>query len=95
MFRTKITHLPNFHDKGFTLIEIMIVVVIIASIFATFVPGLFSKSDRELRKEVRRIALLSKEIRNRAVLTKNTHRIVFNIEPRSTTFYPEEAAERR
>lgn len=69
----------------------MIVVVIIASIFATFAPGLFSKSDRELRSEVRRIALLSKEIRNRAMLTKNTHRIVFNMEPKATTFYPEEA----
>lgn len=69
----------------------MIVLVIIASIFATFVPGLFSKSDRELRKEVRRIALLSKEIRNRAMLTKNTHRIVFNMTKEGVIFYPEEA----
>ncbi len=59
--------------------------------FATLAPGFFSKSDRELRKEVRRLSLLAKEVRNRAVLTKHTHRIVFNIQKEVVTFTIEEA----
>ena len=59
--------------------------------FATLAPGFFSKSDRELRKEVRRLSLLAKDVRNRAVLTKNTHRIVFNIQKDIVTFDIEEA----
>jgi hypothetical protein len=60
-------------------------------VFATVAPGFFSKSDRELRKEVRRLSLLAKDVRNRAVLTKNTHRIVFNIQKEIVTFTIEEA----
>jgi prepilin-type N-terminal cleavage/methylation domain-containing protein len=77
---------------GFTLIELLIVIIIIAGVFAVFAPSLFSKSDRQVRKEVRRISLLSKEVRNRALLTKNTHRIVFNMNKDSVTFEVEEAS---
>lgn len=66
-------------------------IIIIGAVFATLAPGFFSKSDRELRKEVRRLSLLAKDVRNRAVLTKNTHRIVFNIQKDIVTFDIEEA----
>lgn len=78
-------------ERGFTLIEILIVIIIIAGIFAILAPGLFSKSDRQLKKEMRRISLLSKDIRNRATLTKNTHRLVFEIGGEVVTFKTEEA----
>lgn len=68
--------------------------MIIAGVFGTLAPGFFSKSDRELRREVRRLSLLAKEVRNRAVLTKNTHRIIFNIEEKRVTFSIEEASGR-
>lgn len=79
------------HTKGFTLIEILIVLLIIAGVFALFVPRFFSKSDRALRSEIRKLSLLAKDVRNRALLTKNTHRIVFSMKKEGATYTVEEA----
>lgn len=78
-------------NLGFTLIEILIVVIIIAGVFSIFAPNFFSKSDRELRSEIRRLSLLAKDVRSRALISKNTHRIVFNIQEKIVTFQVEEA----
>lgn len=78
-------------NLGFTLIEILIVVVIIAGVFSIFAPNFFSKSDRELRSEIRRLSLLAKDVRSRALISKNTHRIVFNLQEEIVTFKVEEA----
>ncbi len=88
----KLKSKPTYtYNSGFTLIEILIVVVIIAGVFAIFAPNFFTKSDRELRSEIRRMSLLARDVRNRALITKNTHRIVFNIQKDSVTFVVEEA----
>lgn len=78
-------------SSGFTLIEILIVVIIIGGFFAVLAPGFFTKSDRELRGEIRKLSLLARDVRNRALITKKTHRIVFKMEERGTTFFVEEA----
>lgn len=88
----RISALKIYKDQvGFTLVELLIVIVIIAGVFSVFAPSFFSKSDRSLRTEVRRLSLLSKEVRNRALLTKNTHRILFKITKDQITFEVEEA----
>lgn len=69
--------------KGFTLLELMIVLVIIAGVAFILVPTIFSKSNRELRSEIRRFSLMSKEIRNQALLRRATFRLVFDVEPKT------------
>ena len=48
--------------KGFTLIEIMIVLVIIGAVLALAIPKL-TNSKGKLKDEVKHIALLAKEVR--------------------------------
>ncbi len=73
---------------GFTLMELLIVLMIVGGIAAILVPTMFSKSDREIRAEVRRFSLMAREIQNQALLKNATYRLVFDIEVRTQrTFY--------
>ncbi|MCO5113886.1 MAG: prepilin-type N-terminal cleavage/methylation domain-containing protein [Bdellovibrionaceae bacterium] len=77
-----------FSAVGFTLMELLIVLLIVGGIAAILVPTMFSKSDREIRAEVRRFSLMAREIQNQALLKNATYRLVFDIEPRTQrTFY--------
>ncbi|HSM02408.1 MAG TPA: prepilin-type N-terminal cleavage/methylation domain-containing protein, partial [Acidimicrobiia bacterium] len=59
------TRRSGFHDDGFTLIELMVVVMIIAVLIAIAIPSFlgFRKStqDRSAQSEVRRVLLAEKE----------------------------------
>ena len=65
--------------RGFTLIEILIVLAIIATIMAVAAPRLF-RSNVNIRSVIHKIAIQSKEIRNRARLSNSTYRLVLNME---------------
>lgn len=74
--------------QGFTLMELLIVLMIVGGIAALLVPTMFSKSDREIRAEVRRFSVMAREIQNQALLKHATYRLVFDIEERTQrTFY--------
>ena len=72
----------------------MVVLAIIGGLYAVLTPAIFSKSNRSLKHHVRRLALLGKEVRNRALMTKNTHRIVFDIQKEGVVYWAEEASGR-
>lgn len=94
LLRNKV--LSHTSRKGFTLMELMIVLIIISGIAAILVPTLFSKSDKEIRSDVRRFSLMSREIRNQSLLRNATFRLVFNIEPRTRkVIYWVDAAQQR
>ena len=69
----------------------MVVLAIIGGLYAALSPAMFSKSNRSLKHHVRRLALLGKEVRNRALITKNTHRIVFDIQRNGVLYWADEA----
>lgn len=82
--------------KGFTMIELLIVLVIVAGIATILVPSMFAKNDKEIRAEVRRFSLMAREIQNQALLRNATYRLVFNIEPRTGhTYYWVDVAQKR
>ncbi len=65
-------------SKGFTLVEILIVLAIFAGIAAMGIPALFKKSDN-IKKVARKLTSLTKEVRSRAKLKNATYRIVFDM----------------
>lgn len=81
-------------SKGFTLIEILIVLVIIGTTMA-----LFSFSPKTSQKDYdrffRRFSLMSKEIRNQALMENATYRIVFRLQnPKAPKIIVEKTKER-
>ncbi len=69
---------PLNHNKGFTLIEIMIVLAIMAGIMSLSVNYLVS-SNRSQKKFLHQFALVSKEIQSKAKLYNATFRIVIRL----------------
>ncbi|MBK9038203.1 MAG: type II secretion system protein [Bdellovibrionales bacterium] len=65
-------------DAGFTLIEVMIVVAIMASIVVMVLPRIGNKNN-QLKEVIRRFTVLSREIRHRARLENATYRIVIDM----------------
>ncbi len=78
-------------NRGFTLIEIMIVLVIIGAVLAIAVPKLVN-SKSKIKDEVKHIALLAKEVHNAARLENRTYRIVFNMDSKKLHSYSIESA---
>lgn len=66
-------------QNGFTLIEIMIVIAIIAAVIGIGAPRLFSTGSA-MRATVRELAILPKEIRSFARLYGNTERLVIQMD---------------
>ena len=66
-------------NRGFTLIEIMIVIAILAGVMAIGVPRLFN-STTQMRTAIRKLAIVPREIRNIARLYNMTGRIVVNMD---------------
>ena len=69
---------PHRFAGGFTLIEVMIVIAIIAGILAVGAPRLFDTSTQK-RATVRRLGVITREVRNLARLTRSTMRIVISM----------------
>lgn len=68
--------------------ELLIVLMIVGGMAALLVPTMFTKSDREIRAEIRKFSLMAREIQNQALLKNATYRLVFDIEERTQrTFY--------
>ncbi len=65
-------------SKGFTLVEILIVLAILGGIAAMGIPAIFKKSDN-IKKVARQLTSLTKEVRSRAKLKNATYRIVFDM----------------
>ena len=66
--------------RGFTLIEIMAVVVIIGLLMALVLPGLGATSRRELLRQARDLASYLELARQRAVTTGVSHRVLIDLE---------------
>lgn len=77
--------------RGFTLIEIMIVLVIIGMVLAVAVPKL-ANSKSKIKDEVKHIAIIAKEVHNVARLENRTYRIVFNMDEKKQRSYWVESA---
>lgn len=77
--------------KGFTLIEIMIVLAIISAVMLVAAPRL-SKKNTNVKTVAREFIVLSKEVRNKARLSNSTYRIVINMEPDNESYWVEKAS---
>lgn len=78
-------------QKGFTLIEIMIVLAILAAVLVVGAPRLF-KSNTNIKTVARQLIVLSKETRNKARLTNSTYRLVINMDPQDEKYWVERAS---
>lgn len=76
---------------GFTLVEIMIVLAIIMGVLVAGAPKLFS-SGSSMRTSVRKIAVMTREVRNNARLYNTTNRLVINMDPEKGHSYWVESA---
>lgn len=65
--------------RGFSLIEIMIVLGIIGAIVALMSSRIGRTGDRELRRDVRYFAASIKDLRNKARMRNRTYRLVINL----------------
>lgn len=74
--------------RGFTLLELIVVVVLIAVMVAVLVPSLQTVGTANTRKNVTRVAGLISEVYDRAALSGKTQRIIFDMDAK--TFWVEE-----
>lgn len=77
-------------QKGFTLIEIMIVLAILAAVLVVGAPRLFKK-DVNIKAVARQFIVLSKEVRNKARLTNSTYRLVIDMDSKDPQYWVERA----
>lgn len=79
---------------GFTLIEIMISVIIIALVVGTALPRLTRSTGSQTRKITRQVVSLNRELRNFARLKQKTYRLVidFGSEKSGPGLYVESAS---
>lgn len=67
-----------FNKKGFTLIELMVVIAIIAGAIALVLPRI-SNPNNQIRSTLRELMTLSRELHTRAKLQDKTYRLVFQL----------------
>lgn len=77
--------------SGFTLIEIMVVLVIIGTVIATIAPKLVDRKMR-MRESVRKLATLTREIHNASRLYNATYRLVIKMDDKKGHSYTVESA---
>lgn len=77
--------------RGFTLIEVMIVIAIIAGLIAVGAPRLIKK-EANIKKTARSLTVLVKEIRNQAKLFNVTYRLVIRIESGQESYWVEKSS---
>jgi len=71
---------PRYGRRGFTLIEMMAVMAIMALVFAIGVPRLGTSKLRVLRGEAESIAASLEFARQRAIMTAIPHRLLIDLE---------------
>jgi len=76
--------------KGFTLIEVMIVLAILGAMIVVGAPRLFHK-ENNIKSIARHFIVLSREIRNKARLNNSTYRLAIRMEPNKETYWVERA----
>lgn len=79
-----------YNSKGFTLIEIMVVLAIIATAIVLAAPRLF-KTEGNIKAVARHFLVMGKEVRNRARLTNSTMRIALDLDPASPKYWVEKS----
>lgn len=77
-------------QRGFTLIEIMIVLAIIASLIVVAAPRLVRK-DGNIKAVTREIVAMTKEVRNKARLTSSTFRLAIDMDDKGNKYWVERA----
>lgn len=81
----------NRRHAGFTLIEIMIVIAILAAVLAIGAPRLFDTKNQK-RSAVRKLAVTTRDIRNVARLKNATVRLAINMDDEKGHSYWVESA---
>lgn len=73
-----------YNSKGFTLMELMVVIAIIAGSIALVLPRI-SNPNNQIRATLRELMTLTRELHTRAKLQGKTYRLVFEVpeDPRS------------
>lgn len=66
-------------EKGFTLIEVMIVVVILAGV-AVIGISQFGRNNNQIKAAVRKVSVLSKELHNAARMNNRIYRMVLQMD---------------
>ncbi len=69
------TRISQQTTRGFTLLEVIITVTIIAAVVTMVLPRIGGRSN-EVRATVRKLAVLSRDLRSRAKLNNATYRLV-------------------
>ncbi|MFO7765858.1 MAG: prepilin-type N-terminal cleavage/methylation domain-containing protein [Pelovirga sp.] len=72
---------------GFTLIELVVVIVVLSLIGLISLPLLANRLDGNERTRMRRIAGTVKELYNEATLTRDEHELVFDLDRNSLQAY--------
>lgn len=75
-------------NRGFTLIEVMIVLAIIAGIMALGAPRLFKKNTN-IKSQARKIMVLVKETRTKARLNNSTYRLAIDMSDEANKYWVE------
>lgn len=78
--------------RGFTLIEVMIVIAIIAGVLAIGAPRMFNTKN-QMRSAVRKMAVVTRDIRNVARLKNSTVRLVIRMSEEKGHAYWVESAQ--
>lgn len=81
---------PFQSSKGFTLLEVMVVLGILAAVLAVGLPRINLKNDN-IKQVVRDLSLVIRETRNQARIKNRTYRIVFNLDEKSPAYWVESA----
>lgn len=74
---------PTTSDKGFTLIELIVVIAIIAVIGAFAIPSISSYFRMSVRTVSREMASVVKEAYNSTMITGRVHRLAYDLEAQS------------
>lgn len=72
--------LLNQRISGFSLLELMVVVVLIGGLILIAIPSLRALTSLDIKKEITKIAGLASEVYDRAAIMGKTHRIVFDMD---------------
>ena len=75
-------------NRGFTLIEVMIVLAILAGIMALGAPRLFKKNVN-IKSQARKIMVLAKETRTKARLNNSTYRLAIKFDGDANEYWVE------